>query len=66
MNEAVDHPEVPEEVHSIDAYYAGGPGEPYFQPVLSCSCGFETDRSGSWEDAGYEMDIHLQKARGAR
>lgn len=45
--------------HSVEACYAGGPGEPYYQPVLSCTCGFSTGRCDDWETAGREMDYHL-------
>ncbi len=46
--------------HAIDACYSGGPGEPYYQPVLMCSCGFETGRCDNWEIAGSAMDDHLK------
>lgn len=47
--------------HSVFALYAGGFGEPYFQPVLECSCGFSSGRSESWEEAGRAYDEHRQK-----
>jgi len=34
------------------ATYCGGPGEPYYQPVMGCICGWSTDRSENWEEAG--------------
>lgn len=47
-------------VHGITlACYAGGSGEPYFQPYMECSCGFSTGRQGCWRDAGEAMDRHL-------
>ncbi len=49
-----------EQEHGITAFYAGGPGEPYYQPVLECSCGFSSYRCDSWEDAGSAIDAHLK------
>ncbi len=46
--------------HGIIAFYSGGPGEPYYRPVLECSCGFSSGRSDSWEDAGSAVDAHLK------
>ena len=47
--------------HGIDhAAYYGGPGEPYYRPVLECLCGWSTSRADSWEDAGRELDEHLK------
>jgi hypothetical protein len=53
-------PKPPEEEpeHTIVAFYAGGPGEPYYQPVLECGCGFSTNRCESWEEAGQLYDMH--------
>lgn len=44
--------------HEISACYSGGPGEPYYRPVLQCSCGFSTGRQDAWEDAGRVFDEH--------
>ncbi len=53
-----------DEEHGISAAcYAGGPGEPYYQPVMECLCGFSTGRCDSWEDAGREFDDHLAEAQ---
>lgn len=46
--------------HGIeDAVYSGGPGEPYYRPVMDCMCGFSTGRCASWADAGMAFDLHL-------
>lgn len=46
--------------HGIaSACYSGGPGEPYYQPMLSCPCGFTTGRCESWQEAGELLDEHL-------
>ena len=50
-----------EVIHGVEACYAGGPGDPYYQPVLSCLCGFSTGRCESWEDAGIAMDDHREE-----
>lgn len=47
--------------HGPEACYAGGSGEPYYQPVLICLCGFSTGRCDSWEDAGREYDKHRKE-----
>ena len=46
--------------HGVEAYYAGGPGEPYYQPVLACLCKWTTGRCDSWEEAGRAMDEHIK------
>ena len=46
--------------HGIHAFYAGGPGEPYYQPVLDCTCGFSSGRCDSWKEAGSLIDSHLE------
>jgi len=52
--------------HGIEnAFYAGGPGKPYFQPVMECCCGFSTGRCFHWEDAGHRMDVHLREVSAA-
>ena len=49
-----------EQEHGCEAAcYSGGPGEPYYQPVMICLCGFHTERSACWEDAGAQFDEHL-------
>lgn len=50
-----------DELHEISCCYSGGPGEPYYQPVMVCSCGFCTARSANWADAGSEMDNHIEE-----
>lgn len=50
--------------HSIEAFYAGGPGDPYYQSVMTCSCGYSTGRKECWEYAGVYMDDHLTKVGG--
>jgi hypothetical protein len=59
---------VPETTHRTDnaahgienAFYSGGPGQPYFRPRMECMCGFVTERSClSWEEAGQQLDAHL-------
>ncbi len=50
--------------HGVTAFYAGGPGEPYYQPVLECLCGWSSSRSDSWQDAGEAMDRHIADVNG--
>lgn len=45
------------------AAYAGGPGEPYFQPYMECLCGWSTGRCDSWQSAGEELDEHLAEVK---
>lgn len=46
--------------HGLDhACYSGGPGEPYFQPYMQCSCGWGL-RAETWEAVGAEFDAHLE------
>ena len=46
--------------HGVDfAGYGGGSGEPYYQPVMQCLCGYSTGRQESWEDCGRMFDEHL-------
>lgn len=52
----------PEVEHSVTALYSGGPGEPYFQPVIECSCGWGSGRCESWAEAGGLYDDHLAEA----
>ena len=57
-------PEATETEHGVEsACYSGGPGEPYYQPVMYCLCGFSTERQPSWEDAGREFDEHLEDVK---
>ncbi len=46
--------------HGVQAYYAGGPGEPYYQPVLACECGWSSGRCESFEEAGRAFDEHME------
>lgn len=49
---AVEHgPEV--------AMYSGGPGEPYYQPIIICLCGWSSERQSSWQFVGELFDEHL-------
>lgn len=50
--------------HGIDsAYYSNLPG-PGQTAWIVCLCGEEVSgQTDSWEDAGREMDIHLNRAR---
>jgi hypothetical protein len=62
MNEPGTLPTPENLTHGIEeACYRGGPEEPYYQPAMDCMCGFSTGRCASWEDAGRELDIHLEK-----
>ena len=46
-------------MHNIEgAFYSGGPGEPYFQPAMQCSCGWSV-RDETWTDVGAAYDAHL-------
>ena len=48
--------------HGIEiACYSGGPGEPYYQPTMTCLCGWGTERCRNWQEAGEEFDIHLEE-----
>jgi hypothetical protein len=48
--------------HGIkDACYAGGIGKPYYQPHISCLCGWQ-EREATWEEVGYAFDAHLLEA----
>lgn len=52
-----------EVLHGIsEAWYAGGPGHPYYQPVMDCLCGWSTGRQPSWETAGEYLDSHLEES----
>lgn len=51
--------------HEIDCFYRGSHGKPYYQPSFSCSCGFMC-REVSWQEAGAELDRHLERLRGPR
>ena len=47
--------------HGVDrAVYAGGPGEPYYQPLIVCLCGWSSGRCASWKEAGDNLDWHLK------
>jgi len=46
--------------HSIFAFYSNMPG-PEMSRVLQCSCGFDA-RAKTWEDAGREMDEHIDSS----
>ncbi len=45
------------------AYYSGGPGEPYYQCVMKCCCGWISERHSSWQNAGEEFDEHLESVK---
>ena len=48
------------------AFYSNLPG-PSQTAWIECLCGEElTGQTSSWEDAGREMDLHLQGVREAR
>jgi hypothetical protein len=47
--------------HGIEAAcFSGGPGEPYYQPEMTCLCGFTTGRVESFEEAGRLIDEHFR------
>ena len=46
--------------HGVQAFYSGGPGEPYYQPVMACECGWSSGRCDSWREAGELFDEHLR------
>lgn len=52
-----------EQEHGVEACYSGGPGEPYYRPVLDCLCGFSSGRCDNWEEAGSLMDAHISQVR---
>lgn len=43
--------------------YVGGPGLPYYKPFIKCLCGWHTENGSvySWEEAGAELDAHLEE-----
>lgn len=44
-------------------FYSNLPG-PNQTAILECLCGEElTGQTSSWEDAGYEMDLHLERVK---
>lgn len=45
--------------HKVEAFYSSD-GMAYY-PVLSCSCGYTTERCDDWEDAGREFDGHRRQ-----
>lgn len=48
--------------HGVEgACYSGGPGVPYYQPVLMCTCGWTSGRCDNWEEAGGLFDEHLEE-----
>lgn len=49
--------------HEITCCYAGGPGYPYYQPQMDCSCGYSTGRCEDWAEAGLEIDKHIAEIR---
>lgn len=51
------------EQHGVrHAFYSNLPG-PGQIAILECLCGEECGETSSWEDAGYEMDLHLEIAK---
>lgn len=45
------------------AYYSNLPG-PEQTAWFDCLCGEEiSGRTSSWEDTGYEMDLHLERVK---
>ena len=52
------------EPHGVrHAFYSNLPG-PRQTAILECLCGEEiTGQTSSWEDAGYQMDLHLERAK---
>lgn len=55
--------------HGIaEALYVGGPGVPYYKPYIECLCGWHTVNGGvySWEEAGAELDEHLEEVEKKR
>lgn len=58
MNEGDETP-----AHCPDGIcYLGGPGEPYYQPCICCSCGWSC-REQTFEDAGSAFDEHLAEEK---
>jgi hypothetical protein len=47
--------------HGPQAFYAGGPGEPYYQPSILCLCNWSTGREQTWEECGRLFDEHLSE-----
>jgi hypothetical protein len=48
--------------HAVEACYAGGHGQPYYQPFFFCSCGFRI-RKETWAEVGEALDRHLADAK---
>jgi hypothetical protein len=34
------------------------------EPVLVCLCGYQTEGSSTWEEAGADLDAHLEEKEG--
>lgn len=51
---------IPVTTHGIQTagYYSDGQT---FHPFIMCLCGFQTQGSDSWEDAGSQLDEHLEQ-----
>lgn len=43
--------------HEIDAFFSSDGNQ--YKPVLSCSCGFSSGRCDTWEQAGAQLDEHI-------
>ena len=54
-----------EEEHEMEACYAGGHGDPYYQPHISCSCRKFSAREETWEEVGALYDEHLRSLKEA-
>lgn len=50
--------------HEFDFCFLGGPGELYYQPCVSCSCGWRSGRVETFEEAGAMLDQHLIEVEG--
>lgn len=46
--------------HEFEFCFLGGLGEPYYQPFVSCSCGWKSGRVETFEEAGAMLDEHLK------
>jgi len=54
----------PKHEHGVrHGFYSNLPG-PNQTAIIECLCGAElTGHTSSWEDAGYEMDLHLKRVQ---
>ena len=50
-----------EEPHGVATATYVSDGEKY-RPFIECLCGWQGGRCGSWAEAGFELDQHIEEA----